>query len=358
MKRVLPLFIVLIFNIITSFGQVSEIRNLIDQGVTQHDQGNYEAAIEAYNDALDIDSTNIEAIYELSLSYLAINDYEKASEYSTKVIDKQDEKLTIGAYAVKSEALAEMGKVDDAIELLKGALEKYGDNYLLHFNLALNYFKKRDNDKAIVHVNKAIDLNKSHSGAFLLNAYLLNDKGHWIKSILSFQMFLLLEPDSKRSKNAFNEMLQTMQIRKSDKTVQRSFIQMQMMKKDAAAKPDDDDTPPLTSVNGLDRHALYQAINNTIDSLQQTDDKNNEYLIFKTVNSTILDELDRQSENNSNGILWTYYVPFFTKIKQSKFYDTYCRYISVGFFPESLQWWDQNLNQAIEFVTWFEEGGE
>lgn len=358
MKKIFPLYITLIFNIISTYAQQSDIKIIIDQGVALHDQGKYEEAIQTYNQALAIDSNNVEVIYELSLSYLAIKDYQKASDYSTKVIDTQDENLTIGAYAVKSEALAEMQKVDEAIDLLNDALHQYGDDYLLHFNLALNFFKKRDNNKAYEHITKAIDLNKTHSGAFLLNSYLLGDLGHWVKSILSFQMFLLLEPDSKRSKNAFNEMLQTMQIRKPDETVQRSFIQMQMLKKDADINTKNDNKPPLTSVNGLDRHAVYTAIQNTIDSLQQTNDKDDEYLLFKTVNSTIFDELDRQSENNTNGILWTYYVPFFTKIKQSKYYDTYCRYISVRFFPESLQWWEQNLNNAIEFVTWFEEGGE
>src|SRR5690554_6503084 len=101
-----------------------------------------------------------------------------------------------------------MDMVDEAIELLYEGLKKNGPKSILHFNLALNFYKKGDIDKTLEHVNTAIDLDKSYSGAFFLYAYTLKDKGLWVQSILSFQMFLLLEPDSKRSKNAFTEMLQ------------------------------------------------------------------------------------------------------------------------------------------------------
>ncbi|MFA5651280.1 MAG: tetratricopeptide repeat protein, partial [Proteiniphilum sp.] len=135
-----------------AYSQERNIEELIQEGVELHDAGEYEEAIDRYLEVLETDSTSLLAIYELSLSYLALKDFENALEYSTRVIDSGDERLSPGAYAAKSEALAEMDQVDDAIALLQEGLKKHGDEYLLHFNMALNYYKKGDADNTLNHV--------------------------------------------------------------------------------------------------------------------------------------------------------------------------------------------------------------
>ena len=263
------IFLISFFIIVSSklFGQNQNVEELIQEGIELHDAGEYEEAIDRYNEALEIDSTQMLAVYEISLSYLAMKDYENASLYSTQVIDSKNEQLSSGAYAVKSESLAGMDKVDDAIELLYEGLEKNGDKSILHFNLALNFFKKGDIDKTLEHIKTAIDIDKLHSGAFLLNAYALKDKGMWVQSILSFQMFLLLEPDSRRSKNAFAEMLQIMQLKDVEVPVERSFIQQQLFKNSLDNAVSQDKLPPLTIKDGLNRNFVYHAITSTKDSL-------------------------------------------------------------------------------------------
>ena len=337
------------------------VENLIQEGIELHDEGEYEEAIDRYNEALDIDSTQFFAVYEIALSYLALKDYENASLYSSQVIDSKDKQLSPGAYAVLSEALAGLDQVDDAIEVLNEGIEENGDIALLYFNLALNYYKKGDIEKTIEHVTKAIDLDKSHSGAFLLYAYALNDKGLWVQSILPLQMFLLLEPDSKRSKDAFNELLQTMQIKKSEEPVERSFIQRQLMKNVNETVLHPSKIPPLSTENGLNRNFVYHAITSTMDSLNNVSDEFDDFTIFKTVNLEIIKVLERESKGNldeKEGVFWTFYIPFFSLIAQSTYYDTYCRYISVSYIPESLVWWEQNPDEAVNFVMWFENGDE
>lgn len=355
MKKVAQLItFFIIISVYSLHSQNISVQDIIQEGVELHDSGEYKEAIDKYNKALEMDSTSISAVYEMSLSYLALKDFENASLYSTQVINSDVETLLPGAYAVKSEALAEMDSVDKAIELLYEGLEKNGEDYLLNFNLAINFFKKGDIDKTLEFVKKAIDLDKSHSGAFLLNAYALNEKGLWVQSILSFQMFLLLEPDSKRSKNAFEEMLQTMRIEKADKPVERSFIQQQMSRKESTVQ--NVDIPPLSIENGLNRNFVYNAITTTLDSLENLSEEVDEFTVFKTVNMEIMKVLERESKGLKEGTFWTFYIPFFSHIAHSNYYDTFCRYISVSYFPESLEWWEQNPESAINFVIWFEKG--
>ena len=75
-------------------------------------------------------------------------------------------------------------------------------------------------------------------------------------------------------------------------------------------------------------------------------------------NKAIIDVLERESLKSEAGIFWTFYVPFFSQIAQSGYYDTFCRYVSVSYYPESLEWWQQNPDAAVNFVMWFEKGDD
>ena len=72
----------------------------------------------------------------------------------------------------------------------------------------------------------------------------------------------------------------------------------------------------------------------------------------------IMKVLDRESVGPREGIFWTFYIPFFSHIAHSSYYDAFTRYISVSYFPESFEWWEQNPESAINFVMWFENGDD
>ncbi len=364
----------LIFGVLNLSAQkVSEKQNvqeLIQKGIEHHDAREYKQAIESYNEALKIDSNSMMTTYELALSYLALRDYKNASKFSSKVIESGNKELLIGAYGVKSESLAETGKVDEAIYLLENALNKLGNDYYLHFNLALNYFNKGNLDKTIFHIDNALNLDKSQSGAYLLSAYALCDREIWVQSILSFQVFLLMEPDSHRSKNAFEEMLQEMQlIKPTEKPIKRSFIQKQLErqinKNDSSVSSKN--SPPLDMIQGVNRELIFNEIQNTKDSLKiamSQDSLVNDstdsalYNTFKEVTRTIFTVLSAENDESKKGFIWSFHVPVITAILNSPYFDTYCRYISVSYFPESLEWWENNQDAAAKFVRWFEKGDE
>ncbi|MDD3788581.1 MAG: tetratricopeptide repeat protein [Petrimonas sp.] len=357
MKKIYILLLYLVVSIIPVFAQQSE-QSLIKEGVALHDKGEYKQAIEKYREALKINPKSTSATYEMSLTYLEMKDYRNASKFSTQVINSNDKALSVGAYCVKSEAIAEMGNIDEAIKVLQDGIRKNGDQYLLHFNMALNYYKKNDLQNTLVHVKRAIDLSKTYSGAFLLNSYALKDTGLWVQSILSAQMFLLLEPDSRRSKNAFEEMLQTMLVKpKTETPVERSFIQQQLYRNNPKPTISPNDIPPLSIEEGLNRNLVYHAVKTTLDSIKTTKDADNQYITFTEVNKAILTLLAKENNGNKEETtFWNFYVPFFTEILQSDYYDTYCRYISVSYFPESLEWWNNNKEEARKFLNWFEHG--
>ena len=346
------------------------VQDLIKKGVELYDAKEYRQAIETYKEALEIDPNSMIATYELALSYLAIKDYDNASKFSTEVINSKEEKLLTGAYGVKGEALAETGKVDEAIVLLESALREIGSDYYLHFNLALNYFNKSDWDKTLLHAENALNLDKFQSGPYLLSAYALSNKKIWVQSILAFQFFLLNEPGTYRSKIAFEEMLQVMHIKQTtEEPAERSFIQKQL-ERHANNKEVTENTktpPPLDTFQGINRKLVYTAIENTLDSLKVSTEidsiagdstKNVDYKSFKEVTRTIFSVLSEENDGTNNGLIWNYQIPVISMILESPYFETYCRYISAAYFPESLKWWEENQELAEKFARWLEKGDE
>lgn len=324
-------FIIIFILISISFSGYTQSTSekLIRQGVSLHDRGRYNEAIERYNEALKINPTSMSATYEMSLSYLQLDDYQNAIRYSSKVIDAEFKPLLMDAYIVKGTALAESGKIDESISLLNQAVERCGDSYLLHFNLGLSYFNTNNMEMAIDHLQKAIEIDATHASSFLMYAYALNDSGRWLRSIYAFHFFLLLEPNTDRSKDAFTEMYDIL-----------------MAKHDANSEA-------LTAESGVSRKAIYdeiQKIKPASDSPQER------YQFFEKSSKIIFVKLMQMQADDQQGLLWNFFVPIYSEIIGSGFFDVYCRYVSVAEFPESLEWWDNNKNKVDDFIEWFEQG--
>lgn len=327
MKRILIVCLLFAASI-TIYAQPSS-EKLIRQGVSLHDRGRYAEAIECYKQALQINSSSMSATYEIALSYLGLKDYGNAIKYSTKVIDNKFQPLLMDAYIVKSTALAETNKLDESIKLLNEALERCGDEYLLHFNLGLSYFNKKDNKNAIDHLQKAIEIDATHASTFLMYAYALNDSGKWVKSLYSFHFFLLLEPNTERSKEAFAEVYDILSARLSE------------------------NSPNMQPEDGVDRKALYQSIQKLKPIVQ---DSVSQYKFFEEASKQIFFTLSQLQTDSQSGLLWDFFVPVYDEILGSGFFDVYCRYVSVAYFPKSLEWWNNNRDQVDNFIEWFETG--
>ena len=128
---------------------------LIRQGVALHDKGRYKEAI---------------GLYEEALSHLKLKNYEKALNYSSQVIHASFQPLLMDAYIVRGTAFADMNNNNEAIKVFTEAVERCGDEYLLLFNLGLCYFNNKDYRTASQHLRKAIEIDPTHSSAFLLYA--------------------------------------------------------------------------------------------------------------------------------------------------------------------------------------------
>lgn len=325
----LILNIIFLFVFTFSFAQPSSSK-LIKQGVSLHDQGKYMEAISCFQQALRANPSSISAMYEMSLSYLKMKDYDNAIVHSSRVINLEYEPILLDAYVVKGTSLAAQNKMNEAIDLFKEAIKKCGDEYLLHYNLGLIYYNNKENELALTHLSKALEKESTHAESFLLYAYVLNDLGHWIESFYSYHFFLLLEPNTQRSVDVFKEIF--------------NLLELKMEK----------DDPRLTKIGSVDRNELYEKIQTYRPKYSDLSAK---YKFFEDASNEIFSQMKAFAKTDSNkDFIWTFFVPIYAEILESGHLSTYCRYISVSCFPESLTWWETNNEAVNSFIHWFEKG--
>ncbi len=139
--------------------KVSEasINELLSKGISYHDEGMIDKAIEQFNEVLDIAPDNAKANYNLGNTYAdkgmfdeAISAYKKAVEKDPGLID---------AYLNLSMLYLDMELIDEAISLCKQAVNANPNDSFLCFHLGDAYARNKQHKDAITAFKKAISIN-------------------------------------------------------------------------------------------------------------------------------------------------------------------------------------------------------
>ncbi|MFO8086597.1 MAG: tetratricopeptide repeat protein [Bacteroidales bacterium] len=334
-----PIFtVVFLFLAVFAFSQESA-DSLIQLGIQHHDNGQYGEAIKAYQQALDIDDESMIAHYEIALSYMHAEEYKKAIKHSDIVI-KSGGKHALAAYVTKGSSLDYLGKTKKSIKLFKKAINEFGDHYLLHYNLAYNYYHLEKYKEAEESAINAINSNTAHSSSHLLLGYIKSDQNQKVQSILSLHFFLLLEPHSDRAKVAYN--LLSDQFRGNVEKDEDKPGEINIY-----VNADNEDSDFSAAELML---SMLEASNN----IEENKEKTKEELFIENTSSffNILGELN---EEDKDGLWWDMYIPVLYNIAQSEHMDTYCYYISQSGNEKAQQWLKDNEDKLKAFASWMNE---
>lgn len=313
------------------------IDELVQEGVKYHDGGNYDKAIEIYKKALDIDTKSPLVNYEIAYSYFASKNYRKAIEHADIVI-KQDTKLKIQAYLIKGSALDLLGKTQESIKMFKKAIKNNEPHHLLYYNLALNYFKIQEYDDAEESLVEAITTKPSHSTSHLLLAYVQSAKRKTVQTLLAVHYFLLLEPNSRRSPDAY-------------KLLQGTFGSNVSKDKD---KPNQININILSDKkNEFATAELMISLMEAGKTVEKNKDKTEDELFIEHTTSffTVLGKPKKKNK----GIWWEFYVPLFNKMSGTKHMEAYCHYISQSSSESSAKWLENNSDKVEALFEWLKK---
>ncbi len=332
--RQLILTITFLFSSIFIFAQ-NTVEDYVKEGIKFHDNREYDKAIIEYNKALELDPKSTLINYEISLSYFSKGNYKEAIKYSDFVL-KQKENHMLQAYLTKGSALDMLGKTKESIKLFEKAIKQKENHYLLNYNLGLNYYKLGNLDKAEENVIRAIELNSNHSSSHLMLANIHNQKGNSVQTLLATHYFLFLEPNGKRSEEAYQMLQNNFGGNVSKNSNKPNTINIML-------SPNND--------RQFGAAELMISMLEASKSIEENEGKTEDEMFIKNTESffKVLGELKKKKNKE---IWWTFYTTFFYDLAKSEHLETYCNYIIQIANESSQKWLTENNTKLTEFDTW------
>lgn len=175
----------------------------IAEGVRLFDAGRYDDAVARYREVLARNPDDAEALYELAYTYEAKKDWTAALE-TAKRGAAFESRLRPALYVVIGNVYDEMGQGADAIAAYRSGINANPAIPLLHFNLGVAYLRREEWREARRALQQAALLRPDHASTHYSLAYAYEHEHLKPPAFLAYVRFLLLEPDTARSRKAFD----------------------------------------------------------------------------------------------------------------------------------------------------------
>lgn len=338
MKKI---FLIIVLSIITvNYSYTQTAGEYIRMGIELHDRGNYKGAIKQYKKALKKDKNNYSAHYEMAFTYSALKNYNQVIKHADVLINANPQpNITDQAYDIKGTALDEMGKPYEAIKCYQEGVKYYPNFYLLHFNLGLTLYKTGQTDKAVQSFINAVNVRPDHASSHLFLGLIMQDEGKRVQSLLSLYYFLMLEPNTSRSKIATESMTKQLNTGVSSDPSKNSITIN-------VASLDEDD--PFSTIDMM--ISMSQGLNVTDEKEEKTPAEK-----FYSTTEIFFSVLSEQKAENS-GFWWDFYAEFYSKLKPAGQLETFCYYINKkNVEGEFRKWLSDNNDKVKAFKTWKNE---
>jgi hypothetical protein len=347
MRRHFLLLLILFSNLFCFAQRNEEVKKLVEEGILLHDKGDYEGAIKKYDEALAIDKYDLDANYEKSYTCVSAKKYDDCIEICKFMLANfPDNSLLKQVYEVYGNALDDSGNSTEALKIYNEGLKKFPDYYLLHFNKGLTNMRLKKYDDALVDFTAALNNKALHASSNYYTGVILQQENR-IPSLLAYLTFIAIEPQTGRSKKAFdaiNEIIYR-NIKKEGGNTSIS-ISMDMLNQVKDKKSENN----FSSVEFL--FSMMGSLDDTkgMDSIVKTAaDK----LDFKL--QLLIGSLD-DNKKNGRGFYWRHYAPFFIEMKEKNYTAVISNIVYLAYGEaDSAKWISENDAKVKEFYAWFDK---
>jgi len=313
------------------FAQSSTLTDLVKEGATLHDEGDYIKAIAKYKEALELDSTSTLANYEIAYSYYALKDYENAKKHCLITMREYSSEY-LNAALIYGSIMDDLGNPEEAIKFYKKLLKTYPKADLVHYNIAISYSKVSRYKKAQEHFEAAIINNLGRASSHLALGELMYNKKRRVESLLPLYFFLVIESGTQRSSHATDLLFEQLGV--------------------VTTKNEGDSIK--INLHKAEAYDLQFSRENTIISMNAAlKEGESEFTWFYTITKSLFESLAENYTMNP-GIWRDVYVPIFADLIYSDHFGAYCRYISQKRFPESIEWVNEHpymIDDMFKFIN-------
>lgn len=329
------------------FGQQKEAaEQLVNEGVAQHDKGDFEGAIAKYNKALELDKDNLFALAEKAMSLLSLQKNDDAIKICQTAIEKYPEDKALQfVYVTYGNAYDGLKKTDKAIEIYDEGISLFPNFYQLHFNKGITLTGIKKYDDAILCFQKSAILNPKHASSQNALGKLLEFKGNRIASLLAYSRFLIIEPEGKR---AVENLASLQKITKGNveqtgkKSITINISSDMISDTTAEGKAKENSFATTDLILAMEAGLDYDKKNKKKTEVEQFIRK------FETVCASL-----KETQKDNYGFYWDYYVPYFVAMKDKNLIETFAYIVFASSNdPAVLTWLKSHESNINNFYEW------
>ena len=335
--RLLPF--VLLFTLSRAFAQ-DDAATLTKAGVALSNEKNYTAAIDKYKAALTADPEYAPANYQLAYTLNASGKGLEAIPYLQKTYKSTTASANLirGAYLLAGSIYDQAHQYEKAIATYQQGIAAMGSNkdapptkaqsQPMFYNLSLTYFHSKQYEKAENNVEMAVLLDPADANSQRIYALACFHQNKRAEALLGLCSFLLLEPNTARSAEAYGNIQHILQ--------------------GGILKPEPGQTPFSTLPKTLKHN---QTINQIVKGFATR-----RYASAGDLLAAQLKAIFTALNNNITYTEWDQffganYGNYFDKMAQTPNMPAFARLISLS-TPESAKWAKDNAQQMAGLDAW------
>ena len=159
--------------------KANAVKELVDQGVQFHEQGQFDEAIAKYKQAEKKDPKNALVKYEMAFTYHAKRDLDKALTYAKAATKLKTEGIEENLFSLLGSIYDEKGMADSALAIYREGFMKSPNSANIPYNAAITYMRKNNADSAYAWIKHSINNTRTHEGSYYYAGFLASQIGKW-----------------------------------------------------------------------------------------------------------------------------------------------------------------------------------
>ncbi len=359
MKKILINVLFLVFlsfgNNVSLFAQneSQEVSDLIKAAVFKMDNGDFDESILLLEKAEKMDSKSTYVKYEMSYAYYLKKDYNKSIKILNKLIKRND--ALDYYYQMLGNAYDNNGESDKAIKAYAEGIKRFPNSGKLFLETGNVYYNQKDYDSAIRWYEKGVEADPKYPSNYFRMAHLFLNSDQEVWGMIYGEIFLNLEPSSKRS-SVMSEMLYNTyknEIKFEDTVSKVSFSKQQI---DISYDPDKEDdllaklTKAYEDSKDVSKMPWANRVYEQVMLSSLGDEKVINLASLNRIRSNFVDIYFEKAHNVGNSVLL---FDFQKRLKDAGYFETYNYWLlSQGNVDEFNEWLKDNKDKYDGFIYW------
>ena len=299
-------------------------QGLIKEGINLTKDKRYSDALEKFKTALVTDPADIQANYQAGFSLFSMGKNAEAIPYLlTAIKGSTTPGFTAAAYSLLGSVYGNAGQLQNAILSYQNGIKADSSNQRIYYNLGIIYFKNRQYDNAQLSFIQAIKKDVNDAGSTRMYALAAFHQNKRAEALLGFCRFLILEPNSPRSAEAFDNLQNILQGGKlaaepgQTKIIPGYIAAQNLLITKAMAH--------FTNRNNANGDILAGELKAIFTALNTPHDK--DYFLYKLAG-------------------------YFANLAQTDYMPAFARYISQSAVQENAKWLKDNIEKSTAAEDW------